>query len=160
MCTHTDIHICTCSHMCTCAHTQSTHRVHVLTYMHVEAHREPRHSHTQPTCSHTCIWKHAWSPCTHTYTGIHGGMHGALMLKCTRRPHKAGCLPPAGGLHPATLSARAPAARTQKQGHRGGAPMLGATCGILSRQLLVFLKSSLSSWRHLLVATSPLSRCS
>ena len=139
---HTHVHMLT--HTCTCAHRQSTQSPH--------AHIHTRGG-TQPTCSHT----HGGTQSPHAHTHTHGGMHGAhalihtqacteptcshggtqraLVLTCTRRPHMAGCLPPAGGSHPATLFARAPAARTQKRGHLGRVPMLGDNCGILSPEL-------------------------
>lgn len=128
---HTHVHMLT--HTCTCAHIQSTQSPH--------AHIHTRGG-TQPTCSHTYTEAHTAHMLTHTHT--HGGMRGAhalihtqacteptcshggtqraLVLTCTRRPHMAGCLPPAGGSHPATLFARAPAARTQKRGAPGQSP--------------------------------------
>ena len=120
----------------------------MLTYLHVEAHREPMCSHT-----HTEACMEPMYSYTHGHAEpmrSRGGTHGALVLTCTRRPHMAGCFPPAGGSHPATLSARAPAARTQKRGQLGRAPMLGDTYGIsspkptaarLSEELAVFLET-------------------
>lgn len=56
MCTHTGIHMCICSHACAHVFTHGAHRVHMLTYTHVEAHR------------------------AHMLTNTHGGMHGAHAL--------------------------------------------------------------------------------
>lgn len=135
------------THVHTCSHTES-----MLTYLHVEAHREPRHSHTQSPHAHThtevmhgahvfihtsgihrahaLTWRHAWSP----------------RVTCTRRPHMAGCFPPAEAR---TLPPFLPGPQQQelKRGQLGRAPMLGDTCASVSwaDSCSSFLKSSLSS---------------
>ena len=148
MCTHIGIHTCICSCMCTRAHTQSTQSPHA----HIPARGGTQRAHV---LTHTPGGMHGAHVLIHTRARTEpmrsrGGTHGALVLTCTRRPHMAGCFPPAGGSHPATLSARAPAARTQKRGQLGRAPMLGDTYGIsspkptaarLSEELAVFLET-------------------